>query len=68
MADTHINAFFADVEEKKQAVVLAQGELDAAKARLAAKKKEVGYVEPKPVESPKLAPAQEVQHKDTKKK
>lgn len=27
---THINAFYADVEEKRQAVVRAQGELNAA--------------------------------------
>lgn len=46
MPDTHINAFFADVDEKLHAVLVAQGELEAAKDRLEAKKKEVGYVEP----------------------
>lgn len=45
MAETHINAFFGDVEAKQQAVVVAQGELEAAKVRLEAKKKEVGYAE-----------------------
>lgn len=46
MAETHINAFFADVDEKLHIVLVAQGELQAAKDRLEAKKKEVGYVEP----------------------
>lgn len=42
MADTHINAFFADVQEAEQKVIVAKGELEAVKARLEAKKVEVG--------------------------
>lgn len=33
---THINAFFADIEEKKQDVIRAKGELEAAVQRLRA--------------------------------
>lgn len=47
MADTHINAFFADVENARIKAVQAQGELDAAKQRLEAKKAEVDYDESK---------------------
>lgn len=50
MADTHINAFFADVEAAKAAVRDAQGELEGAEARLEAKKLEVGYEEPADVQ------------------
>lgn len=51
MADTHINAFFADVEAAKVAVRVAQGELEGAEARLEAKKLEVGYEEPADVQA-----------------
>lgn len=46
MADTHINAYFADVDTKQTAVAQANAELQAANARLWAKKKEIGWVEP----------------------
>lgn len=36
MSDTHINAFYANVEEKKQAVELAKGELADAERLLRA--------------------------------
>jgi hypothetical protein len=62
MADTHINAFYADVETKKQEVVKAKGELEAAILRL---KSHPDYVEDKPdaepkkpVEQPQKAPEQ----------
>lgn len=45
MADTHINAFFADVDDKQKLFERAGSELQAAKDRLEAKKAEVGYVE-----------------------
>ncbi len=51
MADTHINAFFAEVEDKQQALAVAQSELKQAKDRLEAKKREVGYEEPVAPES-----------------
>ena len=63
--DTHINAFFADVEEKRKAVVIAQGELQAAEEALETKKQQVGYVDPEqegqetqaePVEEKKSTP------------
>lgn len=43
---THINAYFADVDEAKKKLVSAQGELEAAKARLESKKLEDGYEKP----------------------
>jgi len=46
MADTHINAYFAEVDEAEKKVIAAHGEWEAAKTRLEAKKKEVGYEEP----------------------
>ena len=46
MSDTHINAYFVDVDTAKAKVAEAQSELDAAEARLAAKKLEVGFEEP----------------------
>lgn len=46
MADTHINAFFADVDEKEKTVLAAHAEWEAAKVRLEAKKKEVGFEDP----------------------
>lgn len=55
MADTHINAYFADVDEAYAKVEAAHGEWEAAKARLETKKKEVGYVEPAKAEE--TAPA-----------
>lgn len=33
---THINAFAADVEDKKHAVIVAQGQLESAQAALEA--------------------------------
>lgn len=68
MADTHINAYFAEVDEKKQAVVQAKGELEAAEARLEAKKKEVGWVEEKPAEEPSQKAPDERAEADPKKK
>lgn len=52
MADTHINAYFADVEDKRRAAEIANGELQAAEAALAAKKREVGFVEQEPEQAP----------------
>jgi hypothetical protein len=48
MPDTHINAYFADVEEAKREVSNAQAKLGEAEDRLAAKKLEVGYTDPVP--------------------
>lgn len=45
---THINAFYADVEDKKLAVVRAQGELEAAQAALEAHPDYVREVEVAP--------------------
>lgn len=42
---THVNAYFADVEEAKVKLGVALGELESAEARLAAKKLEDGIVE-----------------------
>ncbi len=46
MADTHINAYFSDVDEAELKLRQAQGELSAAKLRLENKKIEVGWDEP----------------------
>jgi hypothetical protein len=46
MSDTHINAYFEDVEQKKEAVKLAKAELQEAEDRLAVKKQEVDFEEP----------------------
>lgn len=46
MNETHINAFYADVETAKQKVQAAQAELQGAEQRLADKKKQTGHVEP----------------------
>ena len=46
MSDTHINAFFGDVDEKQKAFEQAAAELHQARERLEVKKKEVGYEEP----------------------
>jgi hypothetical protein len=57
---THINAFHADVEDAKLGVVKAQGELEAAEARLKAHPDYEVLVEPlepvaeKPVAKPKV--------------
>ncbi len=51
MSETHINAYFADVEEKKKAFNQAQAELMAAKDRLEAKKLDVGWKEDEESES-----------------
>jgi hypothetical protein len=56
---THINAYFADVEEAKQRVLVAQAELAAAEARLADKKREDGFQEPEPVQLKKVEPVEE---------
>lgn len=53
MSDTHINAFFADVDEAEKNVLAAHAEWEAAKARLEVKKQEVGYEEPQKDETPK---------------
>ncbi len=45
MADTHINAFFADVDVATKELEQAQAKLAEANTRLETKKKEVGYVE-----------------------
>jgi hypothetical protein len=47
---THINAFFADVDEQRQKVLDAHSAWEEAKARLEVKKKEVGYEETPPEE------------------
>ena len=52
MSDTHINAYFGDVDEKLKALLAAQADYEAAKQRLEIKKKEVGYEEPKAEETP----------------
>ncbi len=57
--DTHINAYFADVEAAEANVAKAKSELDTATARLEAKKKEVGYEEPKSNATEKVAPESE---------
>lgn len=46
MSDTHINAYFADVDDAQKAFERSAAELQAAQDRLEVKKKEVGYVEP----------------------
>lgn len=43
MSETHINAFYLDIQEKQQAVEAAQAELDSAKVRL---KSHPDYVAP----------------------
>lgn len=63
--DTHINAFFADVEEKKKAVVIAQGELQAAEERLALKKQQVGWEEPEQEPKGQEEKAKPVEEKKT---
>lgn len=52
---THINAYFADVDEKQKLVDVANSELEAATARLEVKKKEEGYVEPEVSEPTEVA-------------
>ena len=53
---THINAYFQEVQEKEQAVSQANAELEGAKSRLEAKKREIGFEEPK-VQDSSAAPA-----------
>lgn len=55
MPDTHINAYFAEVEDKKHIFNQAQRDLEEAHARLEAKKKEVGWQDPEEVESKEAA-------------
>lgn len=52
MSDTHINAFFMDVDDKKKAVELAKAELQAAEQRLEDKKHEIGFEEPEEEHKP----------------
>lgn len=55
---THINAYYQEVAEAEKKVVQAQGELEAAKDRLAAKQVEIGEeVEPSSVD---VVPKEEV--------
>lgn len=65
MSDTHVNAFYMNVEEKKQAVEQARGELAEAERLL---KAHPDYVEPEkaPKAEPQEAPKPEA--KDTKPK
>lgn len=64
MSDTHINAYFGDVDEKQKLVDVANAELEASKARLEVKKKEVGYVEPETPEATDV-PKEEVKELET---
>lgn len=57
MSNTHINAFFADVDEKEKLVLAAHAEWEAAKARLEVKKKEVGHEDPV-IETEEVKPSQ----------
>lgn len=50
MAETNINAYFMDVEEKQRAFDKAVAELDAAEAALELKKQQTGWKEPKATE------------------
>lgn len=62
MSDTHINAFYADVDEAKAEVEIARGKLEAAEIRLDAKKKELGITEDiaaKTADTPEDKPAEE---------
>lgn len=61
---THINAYFVDVDEKLEAVRVAQAEYEAARSRLEAKKLEEGWSEPEVVEEAKT----EEKPKEEKKK
>ncbi len=45
MSDTHINAYFVDVDEAQQRANQANAALGVAKDHLEAKKKEVGWTE-----------------------
>lgn len=59
MADTHLNAFFMDVDEKLSLVRQAQAAYEASIVALEAKKKAVGYVGPEP--EPESHPPKEEQ-------
>lgn len=67
MPDTHINAYFADAEEKLLAVQRAQGEYQAALQRLNVKKQQVGWVDPQPETKP-AEPETDQSKSDKKKK
>lgn len=60
---THINAYFADVEQAKLAVTQAEAELKAAEQRLEAKKLEEGYQEE--VEPESVPDVPETKEKET---
>lgn len=61
MAETHINAFYANVDEKKQAVEQAKAELDQAERLL---KAHPDFVEPpKKVKEPQDGPQEHPKHK-----
>lgn len=47
MSDTHINVYFQNVEDAKQKLAVAKGDLDHAKVELEAKKQEIGFEDPK---------------------
>ena len=51
MAETHINAYYQEVDEKRAAANRAQSELQAAKERLTAKEVELG-ITPTVIETP----------------
>jgi hypothetical protein len=68
MADTHINAYFADVDEAEKKVIAAHAEWEAAKTRLEAKKNEVGYEEPSAPVSNESKPEEEVKEETPKPK
>jgi len=71
MSETHINAYFADVEDAKLAVEQAKANLKAAEARLAEKKSAIGFEEPEEdkqvVTADVKQPAKEPEQKKTKK-
>jgi len=66
MPDTHINAYFAEVEEKHQKVLDAHADWETAKLRLEAKKKEVGYKESEDTEEEESAEEEPEAPKESK--
>ena len=66
MPETHINAYYADVEDKKQAVFRAQGELQAAQDRLREKERQEGIdTASESAPSEPVKPAQDSQPKQS---
>lgn len=59
MPETHINAFFAEVDEKQKSFERAAAELQNARDRLETKKKQVGYVDPVVAKEPEVAKPQQ---------